>query len=200
MSNCQKFLDPIRNEIVNAAMDLMARFGYRKTTMDDIAKKVGKSKSSLYYYYKTKEEIFEVALQLDTEEQIDALKSVVAAGTTVEEKFHGVVSSLMQGIIKHTRNFPHLKQDFIENPLFFIEMSRKKDKQLEVILKDLLILGISTGEVELMSAAEMDMWAKSVISSLQAVGAKLFFTEDFEPTEDNLRFFTRTLFRGIAKV
>ncbi|WP_126970298.1 TetR/AcrR family transcriptional regulator [Gynurincola endophyticus] len=200
MSNCQRFLDPIRNEIVNAAMDLMARFGYRKTTMDDIAKKVGKSKSSLYYYYKTKEEIFEVALQLDTEEQIDALKEVIAAGNTVEEKFHGVVTSLMRKIITHTKSFPHLKQDFIENPLFFIEMSRKKEKQLEVILKDLLILGISTGEVELMSAAEMDMWSKSVISSLQAVGAKLFFAEDFEPTEDNLRFFTRTLFRGIAKM
>ena len=50
--------DEKRKKIIQAAGDCFARFGYEKTTMDDIGKKVGLNKASLYYYYKDKESIY----------------------------------------------------------------------------------------------------------------------------------------------
>lgn len=47
-----------RQEIVEAAKSLFARNGYSPTSMDEIAKKVGIAKPSLYYFFKSKEEIF----------------------------------------------------------------------------------------------------------------------------------------------
>ena len=55
---------PKKQEILKAASECFARFGYEKTTLDDIGKMVGLNKASLYYYYKNKEDIFaEVVLQ-----------------------------------------------------------------------------------------------------------------------------------------
>jgi AcrR family transcriptional regulator len=45
-------------EILAAARTLFNRQGYPKTSVDDIAQAVGMRKSSLYYYFKNKEEIF----------------------------------------------------------------------------------------------------------------------------------------------
>lgn len=45
-------------EILAAARTLFNRQGYPKTSVDDISQAVGMRKSSLYYYFKNKEEIF----------------------------------------------------------------------------------------------------------------------------------------------
>ncbi len=56
--------DDKRERIKTAAAECLARFGYEKTTMEDIAGRVGLNKASLYYYYKNKEAIFtEVVIQ-----------------------------------------------------------------------------------------------------------------------------------------
>ena len=45
-------------EILAAAMQAFAAHGYRRTSMDDIARHAGMSRSALYLHYKNKEDIF----------------------------------------------------------------------------------------------------------------------------------------------
>ena len=47
-----------RDRIVEQAAEVFARYGYDKTTLDDIGKQCGLNKASLYYYFKNKEELF----------------------------------------------------------------------------------------------------------------------------------------------
>jgi AcrR family transcriptional regulator len=49
-------------EILDAAQRCFARYGYEKTTMDDIGGLVGMNKVSLYYYFENKEALFKEAL------------------------------------------------------------------------------------------------------------------------------------------
>ncbi len=49
---------PNTQEAILDAMDtLMARYGYRKTTMDDLAREAGISKRTIYLYFSSKEEV-----------------------------------------------------------------------------------------------------------------------------------------------
>ncbi|MGC8866567.1 MAG: TetR/AcrR family transcriptional regulator, partial [Bacteroidales bacterium] len=41
-----------RDVIIKTSRKLFARYGYRKTTIDDIASALGKAKGSVYYYFK----------------------------------------------------------------------------------------------------------------------------------------------------
>ena len=47
-----------RDHIVSMARDVFKNYGYKKTTMNDVAKAAGKGKSSIYYYFESKEAIF----------------------------------------------------------------------------------------------------------------------------------------------
>jgi AcrR family transcriptional regulator len=46
-----------RDAILDAAEKLFARFGYRKTTIDELAREAGIAKGTVYLYFKSKEEI-----------------------------------------------------------------------------------------------------------------------------------------------
>jgi AcrR family transcriptional regulator len=49
--------EDVRDAILDATNRLLARYGYRKMTMDDLAREVGIGKGTLYLYFSSKEEI-----------------------------------------------------------------------------------------------------------------------------------------------
>ena len=51
-------LDETRNKILNVANKLFSKFGFHKTSMDEIAKIARKAKGSLYYHFASKEDLF----------------------------------------------------------------------------------------------------------------------------------------------
>jgi len=48
----------LRERIIQAAIESFSRTGFDRTKMDDIAKRLGLSKGTLYLYFKSKEELF----------------------------------------------------------------------------------------------------------------------------------------------
>lgn len=49
-------------EIIAAAAEVFAGYGFRKVTMDDVARQLGMVRSALYYYYGNKGELFRAVL------------------------------------------------------------------------------------------------------------------------------------------
>jgi AcrR family transcriptional regulator len=52
------YRDEIRKKIVSEAFEVFLAKGFEKTTMDDIAARLGVTKPAIYRYYKNKEELF----------------------------------------------------------------------------------------------------------------------------------------------
>ena len=52
----------MRENIVSAATEVFSRYGFKKTSMEDIARALRMGKSSIYYYFKGKEEIFQAVV------------------------------------------------------------------------------------------------------------------------------------------
>jgi AcrR family transcriptional regulator len=62
-----------RTKILEAAKSCFIQFGFEKTTLDDIGRKLSLNKSSLYYYFKNKEEIFTAVIVREAEVIVDEL-------------------------------------------------------------------------------------------------------------------------------
>lgn len=48
--------------ILDAARELLRRWGYKKTTLDDISKQAGVAKGTIYLHWKTREDLFEALI------------------------------------------------------------------------------------------------------------------------------------------
>jgi AcrR family transcriptional regulator len=198
MSNSQNLKDPIREEILNGARDLFERFGFKKTTMEDIARAIGKSKSALYYYYKTKEDIFEAVVLREVDDQRAQVIEVVKKVESASDKFRVLFISMLEGIKQKASKFSIMKAEINETHFLIESILKQRDSYVEELLKDILILGISQREVKMMNNAEMSLWAKMVNIILRSMGNKIFSEEEFNLSENQLSFLADTLFCGVA--
>ena len=75
-----------KEQILAAANECFTKFGYKKTTLDDIGKKVGLNKASLYYYFKSKEEIFTILVLDEFKQFITNLHQDIEEHVECEQK------------------------------------------------------------------------------------------------------------------
>lgn len=69
--------------ILDVTKKLIVLYGYGKTTLDDIANAIGMKKSSLYYYYKNKEDIMYEVMMREKSVYLKVIKeALVIEGST----------------------------------------------------------------------------------------------------------------------
>lgn len=71
--------------ILESALDLFSRYGFRGTTLDQIALRAEMSKPNLLYYFKSKEDIYEAVLEKTLAEWLAPLTGLDADGEPLEE-------------------------------------------------------------------------------------------------------------------
>lgn len=71
MSTNNKRNDARREQILDAARALFIRQGFAKTSVDDISSSIGMTKSSLYYYFKNKEDLFYSSFQNEWKDNLN---------------------------------------------------------------------------------------------------------------------------------
>ena len=74
-----------RAAILSAGLDVFSQYGFRGTTLDQIAEAAGLSKPNLLYYFSSKEAIHTALLERLLENWLDQLKALDAAGDPVQE-------------------------------------------------------------------------------------------------------------------
>src|SRR5258708_37028686 len=75
-----------RNQILDAAMPVFARLGFEHARMDDIVQASGLSKGTLYWYFKSKEEIITDILHRLFVTDIEQLHDLLDVEGTVSER------------------------------------------------------------------------------------------------------------------
>lgn len=72
--------------ILDAAFHAFATYGFRRTTMDDIARGVGLSRSALYLHYRNKEDLFRKLAERYFTDALAAMEAaLMAPGQTPEQ-------------------------------------------------------------------------------------------------------------------
>ncbi len=82
-----------RKKIHDSAMDLFARKGFTRVSVEEICEKVGVSKGTFYYYFKSKDQVLlEEFLKVDSfhQEWIDRLSEKHKSPTGMLEEFTGL--------------------------------------------------------------------------------------------------------------
>ncbi len=78
-----------RNQILDAATTVFVRLGFQHARMDDIVEESGLSKGTLYWYFKSKEDIINAILRRLFTGELENLESLLEAEGTVSERIAG---------------------------------------------------------------------------------------------------------------
>jgi AcrR family transcriptional regulator len=81
------------DRILDAAAELILRWGYKKTTIDDIAKQAGVAKGTIYLHWKTREDLFMALLTREDLKLAEDMKQRIASDPE---------GSTLRGFVKHS--------------------------------------------------------------------------------------------------
>lgn len=107
--------------ILDAAAELIQRWGYNKTTIDDIAKQAGVAKGTIYLHWRTREELFRALLfheELKLAEEIRQRMASDPEGNT----FYGMIKHSMLATMKN----PLWKALFLRDTTMLGELARRE--------------------------------------------------------------------------
>src|SRR5216684_7492730 len=86
---------PQREAILKAATAAFLRYGFKKTSMDDVAQAAGVSRQGLYLYFDSKDFLFREALQYLVSQMISTARSVAEDGSlSLRDRLLGVFEAV----------------------------------------------------------------------------------------------------------
>lgn len=188
--------EEFRKKIVDTAGQIFSRFGFRKTSMDDIARSLKIGKSSIYYYFDSKEAIFEAVVLNEANLLRNALTNTIKSVDSPIDKMKNYVFVRMKAFEKLSnyynaifdKNLDHF--DFIEN------VRAKYDREELAILRLILYDGARRG---IFNVENSEYTAMAIQTTLKGVEVPLFWKRKEENIEARLNAILDVIFFGIVR-
>ncbi|OJJ19615.1 hypothetical protein BKI52_22680 [marine bacterium AO1-C] len=188
--------EEIQAFILKNAKELFRRYGLKKTTMEDIAKSSGKGKSTLYYYFKSKDEIFEAVAKQEMESFIKDLKVEVLKVSHVQDRLK-LFCSLAIKQLREKVNLYQIVFSELSNQMGLMHDLREKFKHLEIdFLKQILLEGVERQEI-VMNTEDVSWFADILSASLRGLELHLVWFEDYPDLEAKLEKMIDMFYHGI---
>lgn len=150
MTKREKLTEFNRGNILNAAKTLFETNGYSQTTMDDIAVKAGCSKSTVYAYFVSKDEIFNHILYERMVLLRDRFRSAVRKKAGFEEAYNAVCRTLTDFQREYPLYFSGIlgetgidEDEFEKQPI--LRDIYVVGEEINVILSEMIISGTESG-------------------------------------------------------
>lgn len=188
--------DVNREQILEIAQQIFSKFGYKKTTLDDIANAVRKGKSSLYYYFSSKEDLFQAVIMKEVDILIHALEKVVFRSMDPEEKLREYIITKLTTFRGLGNLYNALEND--NSAIGFIDELKEKYARDETrMMKRILIEGVRKDQFQL---DDLSLTAVALTTALKGLEMPLaaggYNTASIEKSVDD---FLKILCYGIMK-
>jgi len=188
--------DEVRAGIIDVASKIFTRFGYRKTTMDEIAQATRKGKSSIYYYFPSKEDIFRAVVEREATELKKDLKKAVSEVEDPIDQLKTYILFRMHKLKTLTNFYAALKSDSLIH-LEFIEKIRMDYDRREVeVVTDILKEGMEKGEFVI---DDPELAAVALVTAMKGLELPLFIKKEHGNIEARLDNLIQFLFYGLVK-
>ncbi|MFH0757811.1 MAG: TetR/AcrR family transcriptional regulator [Bacteroidota bacterium] len=174
----------VKSQIIESATKYFSRFGFHKTTMDEIAKNIHKAKGVLYYYFRSKEELFNEVLKQELGVLKDALSAIVRSennSLTILTEYMLTRFRLLNGAVNYHET---LKADFFEKYNFVKDVRDDFDAFEQTQLTAIIEQGNAEGYLNVKDVGHTVDVAMMIIKSIEI---PLFLQDKYNSYENTLQ-------------
>jgi len=186
-----------KEAIVLAAIKVFENYGLSKVSMLDISKACGLGRSSLYYYYKNKMEVFDAVCQKLFREIYEKSRAEVSPQQSLEvnlEKYQlKKLKEIKKVIKKHDLAFVDLKTD----PSMLFTKIRVLMNEEITLLNEVLNWAMEKNEIRQISAEEQRFMAETMVTSLRSFEQEVILFDRFPDMEVKLSWLASIFSKGL---
>lgn len=186
----------IRQRIIVIAQDLFSRYGFKKTTLSDIARGLHMAKSSLYHYFASKEDLFRTVV----EKEVGLLKKEIQQALKREDdplkkiRNYGVLR--MQAINRFANFYSTFRDEYLEQYSFIQKLRQSYDLYEIETIKSILKEGV---DKNLFIIRDLDTTAFTIVTALKGLEYPWALETDMVKIIDTINNLCEIFFHGILK-
>jgi AcrR family transcriptional regulator len=124
----------IRDAILDAAERLLARYGFKKTTIDDLAREAGIGKGTVYLHFPSKEEVALCTIDRIVERLLHRLRALAAADEPVAQRLRHMLLTRVLFRFDSVKDYSQSLDDLLASlrPAYLARRQRYFDAEAEV--------------------------------------------------------------------
>ena len=188
--------EEFRKKIIVTSGQIFSRYGFKKTTMDEIAHALKMGKSSIYYYYKSKEDIFEAVVLYEANTLRNELTTAIKSVESPVDKMRNYVFVRMRSFEKLSNYYNAIFDKNLDHFDFIETIRAKYDREELAILRLILYHG---ARKKVFNVTNSEYTALAVQTTLKGLEVPLFWKKRELNIEDRLNGILDVLFNGILK-
>ena len=197
MSYNQNNTEDIKLKLLGEARSIFARYGYNKTTVDDIAKAAGKGKSTFYYYFSSKEEIFKAVIEKEANLFRAKLIESISINASPIDKVKNYILTRLLSFKELVNLFSAISSGGMDQISFIDEIREKYELEQVNIIKMVLMESINNEEV---NVDDIDLVTDAMAVILKGLEYHLMFKPgEVIEIESKVDKVLDLVFKGITK-
>jgi AcrR family transcriptional regulator len=165
-------------QIVQAALACYARFGVRKSTLEDIAKEAGISRATIYRYFPNKDTLLRVVISQEVARILSSIQQELKKNLPIDEKLARALLALESELAGHKVLHAVLE---IEPELLLPQLTvdgRASLTMLSSVILPALRKASRNGEIENSALGEKSEWvSRLIVGELAKAGLRKRFGE-----------------------
>jgi len=188
--------DEAKAKIIDIARNIFSHFGFKKTTMEEIASATRKGKSSIYYYFNSKEEIFKAVVEKESKELKEELLKGISKYDDPIEQLKAYISIRMNKLKKLTNFYTALKSEYLSNFEFIEDIRKNYDNEEVRMITRIIQNGVESGKF---SVEDPHLSAVAIVTAMKGLEVPFFISKEQVNLEERLNNLIKFLFYGIIK-
>ncbi|HTF32304.1 MAG TPA: helix-turn-helix domain-containing protein [Myxococcota bacterium] len=133
--------------IVAAAFERFARYGFRRTSLGDIAREAGISRPAVYLHFPNKQAIFRAAASVMHERALRAAAGAALAGGGIEARIAQILEAKLGSFFEIARGSAHVGEILDENSRLCGDISEAARRRYLKILRGVIDDAAQRGEL-----------------------------------------------------
>ncbi len=189
--------EDVKLALINEAREIFAKNGYNKATVDDIAKSAGKGKSTLYYYFSSKEDIFKSVIEKEANLFRAKILESISIDANSAEKIKNYITIRLLIFRDLVNLFRAISDNDIERLSFIDDVRIKYENEQINIVRLVLLEAISNEELDI---DDVNLVAETIAVVLKGLEYNLVFNQkDMRGIEDRVDKVVNLIYKGIMK-
>lgn len=170
--------EQVRTAILQAAERVFQKWGLNKTTMEDIAREAGKGKSTLYYYYKSKDEIFDATIKIKLNQVLSRAQEIANQMPAAKEKLKKYIVTCLYEMKNYTLLFNVVRGEIRMSQEYLEKIRDTIQEREEAFVRKVLNDGFLSKEFHFIDEEELETAVKATVGIIHALELYLMLEND----------------------
>lgn len=189
--------EEIIQHIIESSKSVFKKYGYKKVTMSDISKVAQKGRSTLYHYFKNKQEVFEQVAIQESLRVLEVSLEFIGANQSLSENLTSFHRSKIKEMILVSKEYIHLYEDIRNDQALMLKVDRHLLDLETKHTKKMLEWAIDKEEIAPIDANDMKLLSLTIVTGMSSISREMLFFGNISNLDKRLDWLINLMVKGL---